>query len=207
MNGIKSIGYTPVYKLTDSTQTSKTQTEETTPKTDTFTKSEPEENITYEPPKKLTAEQVDALKRQVEESMQNLAKQMLGEQYEIAKTANGEVDFATLAKDLGIGTTPEAAAEAISENGNWGVNAVSTRIIDMAVNLSGGDTSKIGMLREAVQKGFAQVGNLEDLPEVCQQTYDEIMKRFDYLEENGTMDGYGQTTEQAEWYYNTVAFN
>ena len=198
MNGIKSIGYTPVYKLTDSTQTSKTQTEETTPKTDTFTKSEPEENITYEPPKKLTAEQVDALKRQVEESMQNLAKQMLGEQYEIAKTANGEVDFATLAKDLGIGTTPEAAAEAISENGNWGVNAVSTRIIDMAVNLSGGDTSKIGMLREAVQKGFAQVGNLEDLPEVCQQTYDEIMKRFDYLEENGTMDGYGQTTEQAE---------
>lgn len=198
MNGIKSISYTPVYKLTDSTQTSKTQTEETTPKTDTFTKSEPQENITYEPPKKLTAEQVDALKRQVEESMQNLAKQMLGEQYEIAKTANGEVDFATLAKDLGIGTTPEAAAEAISENGNWGVNAVSTRIIDMAVNLSGGDTSKIGMLREAVQKGFAQVGKLEDLPEVCQQTYDEIMKRFDYLEENGTMDGYGQTTEQAE---------
>lgn len=198
MNGIKSIGYTPVYKLTDSTQTSKTQAEETTPKTDTFTKSEPQENITYEPPKKLTAEQVDTLKRQVEESMQNLAKQMLGEQYEIAKTANGEVDFATLAKDLGIGTTPEAAAEAISENGNWGVNAVSTRIIDMAVNLSGGDTSKIGMLREAVQKGFAQVGKLEDLPEVCQQTYDEIMKRFDYLEENGTMDGYGQTTEQAE---------
>ena len=198
MNGIKSIGYTPVYKLTDSTQTSKTQTEETTPKTDTFTKSEPQENITYEPPKKLTAEQVDALKRQVEESMQNLAKQMLGEQYKIAKTANGKVDFAALAKDLGIGTTPEAAAEAISENGNWGVNAVSTRIIDMAVNLSGGDTSKIGMLREAVQKGFAQVGKLEDLPEVCQQTYDEIMKRFDYLEENGTMDGYGQTTEQAE---------
>lgn len=198
MNGIKSIGYTPVYKLTGSTQTSKTQTEETTPKTDTFTKSEPQENITYEPPKKLTAEQVDALKRQVEESMQNLAKQMLGEQYEIAKTADGKVDFASLAKDLGIGTTPEAAAEAISENGNWGVNAVSTRIIDMAVNLSGGDMSKIGMLREAVQKGFAQVGKLEDLPEVCQQTYDEIMKRFDYLEENGTMDGYGQTTEQAE---------
>ena len=198
MNGIKSIGYTPVYKLTDSTQTSKTQTEETTPKTDTFTKSEPEENITYEPPKKLTAEQVDALKRQVEESMQNLAKQMLGEQYEIAKTANGKVDFAALAKDLGIGTTPEAAAEAISENGNWGVNAVSTRIIDMAVNLSGGDTSKIGMLREAVQKGFAQVGKLEDLPGVCQQTYDEVMKRFDYLEQNGTMDGYGQTSEQTE---------
>ncbi len=198
MNGIKSIGYTPVYKLTDSTQTSKTQTEETTPKTDTFTKSEPQENITYEPPKKLTAEQVDALKRQVEESMQNLAKQMLGQQYKIAKTANGKVDFAALAKDLGIGTTPEAAAEAISENGNWGVNAVSTRIIDMAVNLSGGDMSKISMLREAVQKGFAQVGKLEDLPGVCQQTYDEVMKRFDYLEQNGTMDGYGQTSEQTE---------
>ena len=81
MNGIKSIGYTPVYKLTEKS-TTKTQTEQTTtPKTDTFTKSEPQENITtYEPPKKLSAEQIDALKRQVQESMQNLAKQMLGEQ-------------------------------------------------------------------------------------------------------------------------------
>ena len=124
--------------------------------------------------------------------MQNLAKQMLGEQYEIAKTADGTVDFAALANDLGIGTTPEAAAEAISENGNWGVDAVATRLIDMAINLSGGDTSKIGMLREAVQKGFAQVGKLEDLPEVCQQTYDEVMKRFDYLEQNGSMEGYNE---------------
>lgn len=195
MNGIKSIGYTPVYKLTEKSEV-KTQSEQnTTPKTDTFTRSESEENITYEPPKKLTAEQIDALKRQVQESMQNLAKQMLGEQYEIAKTADGKVDFASLAKDLGIGTTPEAAAEAISENGNWGVNAVATRLIDMAISLSGGDMSKISMLREAVQKGFAQVGNLEDLPEVCQQTYDEVMKRFDYLEQNGSMEGYGQTAE------------
>lgn len=193
MNGIKSIGYTPVYKLTEKS-TTKTQTEQTTaPKTDTFTKSEPQENITtYEPPEKLSAEQIDALKRQVQESMQNLAKQMLGEQYEIAKTADGTVDFAALANDLGIGTTPEAAAEAISENGNWGVDAVATRLIDMAINLSGGDTSKIGMLREAVQKGFAQVGKLEDLPEVCQQTYDEVMKRFDYLEQNGSMEGYNE---------------
>lgn len=195
MNGIKSIGYTPVYKLTEKSEV-KTQSEQnTTPKTDTFTRSEPEQNITYEPPKKLTAEQIDALKRQVQESMQNLAKQMLGQQYEIAKTADGKVDFASLAKDLGIGTTPEAAAEAISENGNWGVNAVATRLIDMAISLSGGDMSKISMLREAVQKGFAQVGNLEDLPEVCQQTYDEVMKRFDYLEQNGSMEGYGQTAE------------
>lgn len=195
MNCIKSIGYTPVYKLTEKSEV-KTQSEQnTTPKTDTFTRSEPEQNITYEPPKKLTAEQIDALKRQVQESMQNLAKQMLGQQYEIAKTADGKVDFASLAKDLGIGTTPEAAAEAISENGNWGVNAVATRLIDMAISLSGGDMSKISMLREAVQKGFAQVGNLEDLPEVCQQTYDEVMKRFDYLEQNGSMEGYGQTAE------------
>ena len=190
MNSIKSIGYKPVYKLTEKSEV-KTQSEQTTTtKTDTFTRSEPEQNITYEPPKKLSAEQIDSLKRQVEESMQNLVKQMLGKQYQIAKTADGKVNFGSLAKDLGIGTTPEAAAEAISENGNWGVDAVATRLIDMAVSLSGGDMSKIGMLREAVQKGFAAVGNLEDLPAVCQQTYHEVMKRFDYLEQNGSMDGY-----------------
>lgn len=145
-----------------------------------------EEAITYAPPKKLTEKQVDELKNQMKQSMIDLAKKMLNEQVSIAN----DKDFEQLAKKLGIGTTPEAAAEAISENGQWGVDAVSTRLMDMVITLSGGDVEKAGILREAIQKGFAEVGALDSLPQVCQDTYHETMKRLDYWEEHGSMDGY-----------------
>ena len=89
------------------------------------------------------------------------------------------------------GFAPEAAAQAISENGMWGVNAVSTRLMDMAVRLSGGDMEKLDELRNAVKKGFEAVGSLDSLPQVCQDTYAETMARFDYWEANGSMEGYG----------------
>lgn len=104
---------------------------------------------------------------------------------------------AELADFLGVGRTPEAAAAAIADGGMWGVDAVSTRLMDMAIHLSGGDVSKAEMLREAVQEGFAAVGALDSLPQVCRDTYAETMKRFDYWIENGSMDGYGATMEDA----------
>ena len=64
------------------------------------------------------------------------------------------MSYGDIASTLGIGTTPETAAAAISEDGMWGVDAVSTRLIDFAMGLSGGDPEKIAELREAVTKGF-----------------------------------------------------
>lgn len=169
--------------------------------TDTFVKSEETaeslESVTYTPPKKLTAEQIGELKRQVLESIQSLASKMLGAQYKIAKNQDGSIDFKALAESLGIGTTPETAAAAISEDGMWGVDAVSTRLIDFAMGLSGGDPEKIAELREAVTKGFEAVGDISSLPQVCQDTYAETMARFDYWEANGTLEGYGESEEAA----------
>lgn len=58
--------------------------------------------------------------------------------------------------------------------------------------LSGGDSSKISTLRSAVEKGFREAGLQwgQDLPSICNDTYNEVNKRFDYWEQNGTMDGY-----------------
>ena len=80
----------------------------------------------------------------------------------------------------------EKAAAAIAEGGEYSVDAVATRIIDMAKALSAGDKSKISLLKDAVIKGFEAAG-LEfnggaGLPEICTRTYDEIMKRFDEWE-------------------------
>ena len=74
----------------------------------------------------------------------------------------------------------------------WGVNAVSTRLLDMAMRLSGGNPEKISELRDAVIKGFKAVGSLDSLPQVCQDTYAETMARFDYWETNGSLEGYGK---------------
>lgn len=179
-------------------------TQDSTPlcKQDTFTRSAPtdtaEEVLSYQRPTKLSSEQVETLKRQVQESMQALVKDMLGTQAQIAKLPNGSIDYNALAQQLGMGTTPETAAQAISENGMWGVDAVSTRLIDMAMSLTNGDPKMVGEMREAIRKGFEAVGDLESLPQVCQDTYQETMKRLDYWEANGSMEGYGEANASKE---------
>jgi hypothetical protein len=75
----------------------------------------------------------------------------------------------------------QRAAESIAEGGEYSVDAVATRILDMAKALAGEDSSKIGALRDAVIAGFKAAG-VElggKLPGICEETYQECMKRFD----------------------------
>ena len=142
--------------------------------------------ICYTQPKRLSAEQIREMKEQIHESMRQMAYKMLGLQADKVKDMGAD----ELADELGLGRTPEEAAKAISEHGMWGVNAVATRLMDMAISLSDGDSGKAEVLREAVKKGFEAVGVPESLPQVCQDTYAEVMGRFDYWGENGSLDGY-----------------
>ena len=80
------------------------------------------------------------------------------------------------------------AAASIADGGEYSIDAVATRIMDMAKALSGGDTSKIAVLRDAVTKGFEAAG-VElggKLPGICQDTYTEVMSRFDQWEKEAT---------------------
>lgn len=87
----------------------------------------------------------------------------------------------------GLHVTEEQRAEAeksISEGGEYSVNSVADRIMNMAKALAGEDSSKISMLREAVQKGFSGAASLlgkkdDEMPEITKNTYSEVMKRFD----------------------------
>lgn len=80
----------------------------------------------------------------------------------------------------------EKAAQAIADGGEYSIDAVATRIMDMAKALSGGDKSKLSLLRDAVIKGFEAAGmelnGGAGLPEISYKTYDEIMKHFDEWE-------------------------
>lgn len=77
--------------------------------------------------------------------------------------------------------TQAAAQAAISEDGYFGVNKTSERIVDFAKALSGGDKSKIETLRNAFKEGFESAKEAfgGELPEISQQTYDKVMQGFD----------------------------
>lgn len=172
-----------------------TQKTASSPNKDTFVKSSDTVKSTDTAPKRLTADQLQALQEQQAASFQKMLSSMVTNQADKANIArNG---LGALSADLftRLKVTPEqqaAATQAISEDGEWGVKAVASRIVDMALSLSGGDSSKASQLRSAVEKGFKQAGVQwgQKLPSICQDTYDEVQKRFDYLEENGSMDGY-----------------
>ena len=85
-----------------------------------------------------------------------------------------------------VATNPEDAAKAVGEGGDWSVDAVSTRIFDLATAIAGNDPDKLSAMRAAVEEGFKQAGiawtdatGLQDMPEITKNTYDEIMSRFD----------------------------
>lgn len=81
------------------------------------------------------------------------------------------------------------AKKDIAEDGYWGVEKTSDRILDFAKALSGGDKDKADELLNAFKKGFSQAtGEWGDkLPSICQDTYDAVVKKFEAWK-NGTDD-------------------
>ncbi len=79
--------------------------------------------------------------------------------------------------------TIDKAKELTSEDGYYGVKQTSERIVNAAKALSGGDTSKADILREAAQKAFDEVaemwGGMENAPQITKDTYDAVMQGFD----------------------------
>ena len=149
--------------------------------------------------KGLTADQVQYLKDSIAINQQTMLNMMIQ-----ALTDNNDKLQGWLDEGVGIlnfdgvqidasrfglpevATNPEDAAKAVSDDGDWGVNAVATRIFDLADAISGGDPEKLATMRAAVEEGFNQAGiawnnatGLDKMPDITEKTYNEIMSRFD----------------------------
>ena len=158
--------------------------------------------------KGLSAEQVDALKEDLaaqEQTMLNIMIQALTESNDklqgwldegvgILNFDGVQIDAARFALPE-VATNAEDAAKAIAPGGDWSVDAVSTRIFDLATAIAGNDPERLSQMRAAVEEGFKQAGltwkdatGQSKLPEISTQTYNEIMSRFDTRanELNGT---------------------
>jgi hypothetical protein len=77
--------------------------------------------------------------------------------------------------------TPEEAQALVAEDGYFGVEKTSQRIVDFAIDAFARDPAKLEQMKAAIDQGFreAQKAFGGALPEISQQTYDAIMEKLD----------------------------
>ncbi len=154
-------------------------------KTDTVAfGSKPEAPVTYSKiagKEKLDASDISALKKmadQANENLRRIVQELILKQSENFKTwqvgslvESGEA----AASDI------EKAKLAISEDGEFGVKAVSDRLVNFAISISGGDKTKLAELKAAIDEGFAAAKEALGgyLPDICNETYLETMRKLD----------------------------
>lgn len=143
-------------------------------------------------------ELVNKLKADAEahtQQLQNIVQQLMTKQGQTYNTANDIWKFLASGNFTVDAATKEQAQKDIAEDGYWGVEQTSDRIIDFAKALTGGDPSKIEDMREAFKKGYEQAEKTwgGELPEISKKTYDAVMEKFDKMAEEA-----GQTTKPTE---------
>lgn len=134
--------------------------------------------------KKNNAETIEALKAEVDrqtESLRSLVEKMIGQQGQTLAKADAMWSFIAGGNYNVDAATKKAAQEAISDDGYWGVEQTSQRIVDFAKSLTGGDKDKIEQMRSAIEKGFAAATKSwgKTLPDISSKTHDAIMKKLD----------------------------
>lgn len=120
-----------------------------------------------------------------QQQLQNIVTQLMTKQGQTYNSANG-IWSILAGGNLEVDPVTQAQAQKdIAEDGYWGVEQTSDRIIDFATALTGGDPDKIEEMREAFKKGYKQAENTwgGNLPEISQKTYDAVMEKFDKLKE------------------------
>ncbi|HEY5583102.1 MAG TPA: hypothetical protein VIK78_01255 [Ruminiclostridium sp.] len=77
--------------------------------------------------------------------------------------------------------TRAAAQQAISENGELGVQAVSDRIVAFAKAISNDNPEMYDKLVSAIDDGFAQAEKVfgGELPEICKKTREEVARKLE----------------------------
>lgn len=188
VNGISDVtaGYTPAQ--TASAQTSQASQESR--------KAESKEAAVYERSKDTsssgsvkktykkdtaTIEQMKADAEQRSQQLRSLVEKIMAKQ---GQTFNNATDMYRLLREGKLTVDPETAAQAqkdIADDGYWGVEQTSDRLVSFAKALSGGDPSKAEELMAAVKKGFKQATKTwgDELPDLCKRTLDATMEKME----------------------------
>lgn len=167
---MNNITKTESIDLTATVKSSKEQTVDTTEKQPSYD--------TFEKSHEYDVAQVNSLKDKLN-AQQTILKErlmsMIADQTGIYNLSINNTKFQLTDEEI------EWAKQAISEGGEYSVDAVATNIMDMAKALAGETGEYISMLKEAVDMGFEQATSIfgGNMPDITGETYNEIMKRFD----------------------------
>lgn len=136
---------------------------------------------------------VNKLKADAEQrtsQLRSLVEKMMTKQGETYGKAN-DIWSVLSSGNFTVDAATKAQAQAdIAEDGYWGVSQTSSRILDFATALTGGDPGKIEEMRNAFKKGYEQAEKTwgGKLPEISQKTYDAVMEGFDKLAKEAGLD-------------------
>ena len=105
----------------------------------------------------------------------------------LSKQADKYTSLADMFKNITV--DPATAAQAqkdIGEDGYWGVNQTSDRLVEMAQALSGGNAEKADLMINAIKKGYEQAAKAwgGELPDICQQTVDAATEKLNKWRES-----------------------
>ncbi|MCM1089612.1 MAG: hypothetical protein NC092_08080 [Butyrivibrio sp.] len=195
VNGVTSNQASAAYSSYASTTAA--EKESTTAKTASSTQKAEETGVVYEPSTQTKTDTtkktytpdtnlVNKLKADADSrtsQLRSLVEKLMGQQANTYGKANNIWQFLKSGNYTVDAATQAQAQADIAEDGYWGVNQTSDRIISFATALTGGDPDKIEEMRAAFQKGYAKAEKTwgGNLPDISQRTYDAVMKKFDDL--------------------------
>jgi len=127
---------------------------------------------------------IDRLLAEAERNRQrltDLVERMLLKQGQTYKKAG---NVYTLLREGKVEVDEEIRLQAqkdIAEDGYWGVEQTSERLVSFAKALAGGDPSKADLMIEAVKKGFEQAEKIWGgaLPQICRDTLDRTISKLE----------------------------
>ncbi|MBR5369518.1 MAG: hypothetical protein IK138_09625 [Lachnospiraceae bacterium] len=127
-------------------------------------------------------ETIERLKAEADErfaQLKGIVEKLLLKQGGTFDVSNG---LASAYRSLEVDPETQAQAQAdIAEDGYWGVEQTSDRILDFAKALAGTDPDMAEKMLEAIKEGFKQAGEAwgEDLPELCQNTMKASLQKVE----------------------------
>ncbi len=187
VNGITSVGQTyesgatAKAKANQNAEKNQTKQEETSAAVYEKTEPKPEtEKKTYTRDQ-VTINRLKADADRRTQSLRELVQKLLIKQ---GDTYTDATDIYQLLREGKVQVDDETRAQAqkdIAEDGYWGVEQTSNRLVEFAKALSGSDPSKADKMIEAVKKGLEEAKKAwgGELPEICQRTIDTTIKKLE----------------------------
>jgi len=124
--------------------------------------------------------------------LRSIVEQLITKQGTAFGKASDDDMWKFLAKgEFTVSADVKAQAQAdIAEDGYWGVEQTSDRILDFAKALAGNDPDKAEEMLEAFKKGFDEATKAwgDELPEISQKTYDAVLEKFEAWKNENTTE-------------------